>query len=241
MNPASVGFHCPKCFSSGRAASRAPRTTFGAALNPGGGSATKVLMGVLAGVWLLNLVSRGLVESLLMMSNGAVYIGEFWRLVTAAFTSGGLFGTLMNLLVLWMAGRAMESGLGRWRLVVLYLVAGLGGSTLLFVFGPFSGAGLGGSAAVLGLLAANSIFKYKTREDVRADIGLFVLLILYSILVGFSSFGWLMLIEGIVVGALVGLVFAYAPRENRSTVQVVGLLAVVLLCLAGVVARLVLI
>ena len=94
---------------------------------------------------------------------------------------------------------------------------------------------------MLGLLAANSIFKYKTREDVRADIGLFVLLILYSILVGFQSFGWLMLIGGIVVGALVGLVLAYAPRENRSTVQVVGLLAVVLLCLGGVVARLVLI
>ena len=99
----------------------------------------------------------------------------------------------------------------------------------------------GGSAAVLGLLAANSIFKYKTREDVRADIGLFVLLILYSVLVGFQSFGWLMLIGGIVVGALVGVVLAYAPRQNRSTVQVVGLLGVVLLCLAGVVARLVLI
>jgi membrane associated rhomboid family serine protease len=125
--------------------------------------------------------------------------------------------------------------------VVLYLVAGLGGSTLLFVFGPFSGAGFGGSAAVLGLLAANSIFKYKSREDVRADIGLFVLLILYSVLVGFQSFGWLMLIGGIVVGALVGLVLAYAPRQNRTTVQVVGLLGVVLLCLGGVIARLLLI
>jgi len=241
MNPASVGFHCPKCFSSGRATTRAPRTAFGAALNPGGGSATKVLMAVLAAVWLLNLVSRGLVESLLVMSNGAVYVGQFWRLLTAAFTSGGLFGTLMNLLVLWIAGRAIESELGRWRLVVLYLVAGLGGSTLLFVFGPFSGAGLGGSAAVLGLLAANSIFKYKSREDVRADIGLFVLLILYSVLVGFQSFGWLMLIGGIVAGALAGLVLAYAPRQNRTAVQVVGLLGVVLLCLGGVVARLLLI
>jgi hypothetical protein len=94
---------------------------------------------------------------------------------------------------------------------------------------------------VLGLLAANAIFKYKSREDVRADIGLFVLLILYSILVGFQSFGWLMLIGGILVGALVGLVLAYAPRQNRTTVQVVGVLGVVLLCLGAVVARLVVI
>ena len=92
---------------------------------------------------------------------------------------------------------------------------------------------------MIGLLAANSIFKYKQREDVRADIGLFVLLILYSVLVGFQSFGWLMLIGGIVVGALVGAVLAYAPRQNRGTVQVVGLLGVVLLCLAAVTAKLV--
>ena len=75
---------------------------------------------------------------------------------------------------------------------------------MLFVFGPVSSGGYGAAAAVIGLLAANAIFKQKMREDVRADIGLFVLLILYSILIGFRSFGWLMLIGGVVVGALVG-------------------------------------
>ena len=240
MNPASVGFQCPKCVSSGRASVRAPRTAFGAVLRPGGGNVTKVLMIVLAAVWLLDLVSRGLVDGLLMMSNEEVFAGQLWRLFTAALTSGGLLGTLMNLLVLWIAGRAIESELGSWRLVALYSTAGLGGTTLLFVFGPLYGGGFAASAAAIGLLAANSIFKYKQREDVRADIGLFVLLIMYSVLVGFRGFGWLMLIGGILAGALVGAVLAYAPRQNRSTVQLVGLLAVELLCLAAVTARLVL-
>jgi membrane associated rhomboid family serine protease len=240
MNPASVGFQCPKCVSSGRASVRAPRTAFGAVLRPGGGNVTKVLMGVLAAVWLLDLVSRGLVDALLAMSNQAVYAGQLWRLFTAPLTSGGLFGTLMVLLVLWIAGRAIESELGTWRLVALYFAAGLGGTTLLFVFGPLSGQGYGASAAAIGLLAANSIFKHKQREDVRADIGLFVLLILYSVLVGFEYFGWLMLIGGILAGALAGIVLAYAPRENRSTVQIVGLLGIELLCLAAVTAKLVL-
>jgi len=240
MNPASVGFQCPKCVSSGRASVRAPRTAFGAVLRPGGGNVTKVLMIVLAAVWLLDLVSRGLVDGLLMMSNEAVFAGQLWRLFTAALTSGGLFGTLMNLLVLWIAGRAIESELGSWRLVALYSAAGLGGTTLLFVLGPLYGGGFAASAAAIGLLAANSIFKYKQREDVRADIGLFVLLIMYSVLVGFRGFGWLMLIGGILAGALVGAVLAYAPRQNRSTVQLVGLLAVELVCLAAVTARLVL-
>ena len=54
MNPASVGFQCPKCVSSGRASARAPRTAFGAVLRPGGGNVTKVLMVALGVVWLLN-------------------------------------------------------------------------------------------------------------------------------------------------------------------------------------------
>jgi membrane associated rhomboid family serine protease len=238
MNPASVGFQCPSCVASGRASARAPRTAFGAILKPGGGTATKVVMGVLAVEWVLSLVSGRLLDQLLVMSNEAIYLGQFWRLITAALTSGTILGLLMNLLVLWIAGRAIESGLGAWRFVALYLAAGLGGATTLFVFGPLTSAGYGASAAVIGLLAANAIFKQKMREDVRADIGLFILLILYSILIGFRSFGWLMLIGGIVVGALVGLVFAYAPRRNRSTVQVVGLLGVIMLCLVAVALKL---
>jgi membrane associated rhomboid family serine protease len=109
---------------------------------------------------------------------------------------------------------------------------------MLFVLGPYASAGYGAAAAVIGLLAANAIFKQKMREDIRADIGLFVLLILYSILIGFRSFGWLMLVGGIVVGALVGLVLAYAPRRNRSTVQVVGLLGVITICLLAVALKL---
>ena len=195
-------------------------------------------MAVLAVEWVLNLVSGGLLDRLLIMSNEAIYLGQFWRLITSSLTSGSILGVLMNLLVLWIAGRAIEAELGTRRLVVLYLAAGLGGATMLFVFGPYSSAGYGGAAAGIGLLAANAIFKQKMREDVRADIGLFILLILYSILVGFSSFGWLMLIGGIVVGALVGVVLAYAPRRNRSTVQVVGLLGVIMICLLAVVVKL---
>ena len=240
MNPASVGFQCPRCVASGKAGVRQPRTAFGAVLQPGSGNTTYVLMGVLGAIWVLSLVTRGLVTNLLIMSNGLVSVGEFWRLFTAALTSGGLFGTLMNMLVLWIAGRTMESELGRWRMLALFFASGLGGTTLLFVLAPAAAFGYAGSAAVIGLLAANSIFKYKAREDVRADVGLFLLLIGFSVLVGFYSFGWLILIGGLLVGALVGAVLAYAPRDNRGTVQVVGLLGVMLLCLAAVTAKLVL-
>ena len=238
MNPASVGYQCPSCVASRRASGRPPRTAFGAVLKPGGGTATKVVMGALAVEWVLNLVSGGLLNGLLVMSNEAIYAGQFWRLFTASLTSGSILGVLMNLLVLWLAGRAIESELGASRFVALYVATGLGGATLLFVFGTYGSGGFGAAAAVIGLLAANAIFKQKIREDVRADIGLFILLILYSILVGFRSFGWLMLIGGVLVGALVGIVLAYAPRRNRSAAQLVGLLGVITICLVAVVLKL---
>ena len=240
MEPASVGFQCPRCVGRGRATQRTPRTSFGAAMRTGGGSATKTVMVVLAVVYVLDLFTGGALLGLLVMDNSSVLSGQFWRLVTAAFTSGSLVGLLMNLLVLWLAGRAIESELGGWRFLALYVIAGLGGTTLFFVLGPAFGYALSASAAVVGLLAANAIGKLKGREDIRGDIGLLVLLVLYAVLVGFQTYGWLTLLGGIAVGALVGWVLAYAPRRNRATVQVVGLLAVLAFCLLGVFARLVL-
>jgi membrane associated rhomboid family serine protease len=238
MLPASVGFQCPKCVDRGRATSRAPRTRFGATVRPDGAVVTKVLMGVLAAVWVLDFVTGSLVTSLLFMSNGAVADGQVWRLLTASLSSGSFLGLLMNLVVLWLAGRALESELGRWRFAALYLVAGLGGTTLFFVLGPAGGAALAASAAVVGLLAANAIGKRKTGEDVRGDVGLLLLLVLYAVLVGFNGFGWLTLVGGILVGALSGWVLAYAPRRRRALLQVAGLLGVVVLCAVAVVARL---
>jgi len=241
MQPASVGFQCPRCVGRGQSTVRQPRTRFGAAMRTGGGAATKAVMVALSVIYVLDLVSGGLATNLLAMSNPAVAGGQFWRLLTSAFTSGGLLGLLTNLLVLWLAGRAIEAELGGWRFGVLYLVAGLGGATLFFTLGPPFGAALGASSAVIGLLAANAVGKLKGGEDIRPDVGLFVLLLLYALLVGYQSFGWLTMLGGIVVGALVGAVLAYAPRRNRSTVQVVGLLGVLVLCLLAVLARLTLV
>ncbi len=237
MQPASVGFQCPRCVGIGRAGVREPRTRFGARMSPDGGVATKGVMIALAVVYVTNFVLRGGVVEWLIMWNPPVANGELWRLLTSGLVSGGLLGLLMNLLVLWLAGRAIESEVGPARFLAIYLAGTLGGSSLFYLLAPAGGATLGAAAAVVGLLAANAIGKRKSGEDVRGDVGLFVILVLYSLVVGFSSFGWLTMIGGIVVGALAGFVLAYAPRRNRTAAQVVGLLAVVLLCLVAVLVK----
>jgi membrane associated rhomboid family serine protease len=237
MQPASVGFQCPRCVGTGRAGVREPRTRFGARAGAGSALGTKVVMVALAVVYVTNLVLRGGVVEWLILFNPAVADGELWRLLTSGLVSGSLLGLVMNLLVLWLAGRAIESEVGSARFLAIYLAGTLGGSSLFYLLAPAEGATLGAAAAVVGLLAANAIGKRKSGEDVRGDIGLFVILVLYSLVVGFFSYGWLTMIGGILVGALAGVVLAYAPRRNRTAAQVVGLLAVVLLCLVAVLVK----
>ncbi|MFT4164476.1 MAG: rhomboid family intramembrane serine protease [Microlunatus sp.] len=238
MTEASVGFQCPKCVGLGRFGARQPKTPFGAAIRAGGSPATKVIMGILAAVWVLDLVTRGLATGMLAMSNGYAESGQLWRLVTSSLTSGQLLGMLMNLLVLWLAGRALETELGSWRFALLYLASGFGGATLFFFIAPVTAWSIGATSAIVGLLAANMIGKAKTGEDIRPDIGLLVLLVLYSVLVGFASFGWVTMIGGIIVGGLSGAILAYAPRRNRLTIQLVGMLALVTICLGLVLVKL---
>jgi membrane associated rhomboid family serine protease len=237
MTEASVGFQCPRCVGLGRVTGRQPRTRFGASIRPGGALATKILMGTFVGIWLIDLITGGLASGLLAMSNGYVSVGQFWRLVTTSFVSGQLLGVLMNLLVLWLAGRALESELGSWRFALLFLASGFGGATLFFLLAPSSSWSVGAASAIVGLLAANTIGKAKTGEDVRPDIGLLVLLVLYAVLVGFSSFGWVSLIGGIIMGGVSGAILAYAPRQNRMAIQLVGMLALVAVCLGLVVTK----
>lgn len=237
MRPAAVGFHCPGCVSEARTTNRQPRTLFGAALTPSGGIGTKVIMGILAAVWAVDLLTRGWLSFQLVLINQGVAYGQFWRLVTYGFTSGSLLGVALNLLVLWLVGRALESEMGTWRFIALYVVCGIGGATLCFVLGPDNLIAVGASAAIIGLLAANTIGKYKAHEDIRGDVGLLGLLILYNVFIGFASFGWIGMIGSAVVGAIAGVILAYAPRQNKTVIQVVGLLGVVLACLIAVVAK----
>lgn len=238
MQPASVGFQCPECIRSGRQSVRSAKTTFGGALSVRGGLVTKVLVGVLIALYVINLISRNLLINLLAMSNAAVVAGQLWRLVTYSFTSLGLLNTAMMCLFLWFVGRSLEDMLGGWRFLVLYVLSGFGGATLLYVVGsPGLAAASGAYAAVIGLLTVHGVIKRKRGEDIRPDIALLVILVLLNVVVGFGALAWVGLIGGIVVGGLAGAALVYPPRERRVQLQVIGLVGVVVLCAAAVVIK----
>ncbi|MGI8456842.1 MAG: rhomboid family intramembrane serine protease [Propionibacteriaceae bacterium] len=240
MNPASVGFQCPQCIGRDRAQTRQPRTRFGGRLGTRDAPVTKVLMIVAGASFVLNILSQGLLNALLAQSNYAIASGQLWRLITVSFTSAGLLSTALSVFVLFIVGRALEGVLGSGRFLVVYLLSSLGGATVFFLVAPLGAGLVGGSGSVIGLLAANAAVKLRSREDIKPDLVLLALLVGVNFAIG-SVYGGLGQLGGTVAGLLTGLVLAFAPRDKRTPVQVLGVSAIVAVCLAATLAKIALV
>jgi membrane associated rhomboid family serine protease len=169
---------------------------------------------------------------------GAVYTGiddgAFYRLITAMFIHYGLFHLLLNMWALWVLGRNLEAVLGPVRFLGLYLLAGLGGNVACYLIDP-AAPSAGASTAIFGLFAAFFIILRRLGRDTSAIVGLIVVnLVLTFAISSISKAGHL---GGLVTGALVAAVLAYAPRANRTLVQTVGCVAVLAVLMALTLAR----
>lgn len=160
--------------------------------------------------------------------------GGVYRLITAMFIHYGLIHLLLNMWALWVLGRNLEAVLGPVRFLALYLLAGLGGNVAAYVISPNS-LSAGASTAIFGLFAAFFIILRKLGRDTSAIIGVLVVnLVLTFTISNISIAGHL---GGLLTGAMVGAILAYAPRARRTVVQAVGAGAILLLLMFLVVAR----
>ena len=141
---------------------------------------------------------------------GGIAEGQWYRLVTAMFLHYGVLHLLLNMWALWVLGRSLEANLGRVRFAALYLIAGLGGNVAAYLFSSPRAATVGASTAVFGLFAALIIIERKLGRDISRIIPILVINLVFTLAVpGISIPGHL---GGLVVGALMALVLAYAPR-----------------------------
>lgn len=240
MVEASVGFQCPSCARRTVPGARTPRTRSGARIGAGGGpltaySAAAILVGIRVVVGLADLVSG--VGSQLVSFNALVARGEVWRLVTHSFTSGSLLNLVINALFLFLICRSIEGEVGRWRIIVTYVLSGFGAAAVVFALGPPSAVLVGGLTAVLGLLAMNAALKFRRSEDVKPDLVFLAILVGFNLALGgiFSIGGSgglaavagqvLGILGGVASGAVIGLIWTWGPREGRLRRQVLGLLA----------------
>ncbi|WCN81419.1 rhomboid family intramembrane serine protease [Micromonospora sp. LH3U1] len=263
MREASVGHQCPECVNEGRRSVRPARTAFGGGAAGRHGYVTKALIAVNVLLMLLSIASDrggdaavggsgfgGLMGGSTPLTNwgsvlglavfpdgtlGGIADGQWYRLVTAMFLHYGVIHLLLNMWALWVLGRSLEANLGRVRFAALYLIAGLGGNVAAYLFSAQNSATAGASTAIFGLFAALIIIERKLGRDISQIIPILVINLVFTLAVpGISIPGHL---GGLVVGALLALVLAYAPRGRRTLVQVAGGAIILLILLALVLFR----
>jgi membrane associated rhomboid family serine protease len=142
---------------------REARALPGAATKPRRPVATLALMGVLALVFVAGLLQDGTRDETLIRF-GALLVppepegGAWWRVAAAGFLNVNATHLAMNLLGLWVLGRAVERGFGSLPMLGAFLGSSIGAYVLGLFFMPVPADGralaLGSSAGVLGLVGA---------------------------------------------------------------------------------------
>jgi len=217
---------------------------------------TLLLMGIMIGVFCLALIRGGSDDPEVLAILGAklnslVRRGEWWRLVSSIFVHVGWLHLVVNLYALFVLGRLVENALGRRRFLILFVLAGVGGSLVSFRYGPPASAGASG--AIFGLLGAALAWGVKYRRDLPPRLLGHLALALVPWLVIALAYGYSEaaaktvdnsahlggLTAGLVLGAVVASPLFPRPGPPRTTVPLNLTLGVVLgLLLYGAVGSL---
>jgi membrane associated rhomboid family serine protease len=229
-----VGIQCVDCVREASRNAPEQRTVLGGKVRGGPPVVTFTIIGLCVVSWILQLVTGG--EWTRMLAFAPV-VGEQdpYRFLTAAFLhSTSPVHILFNMYALWITGPFLEQMLGRWRFTALYLLSALGGSVgyLVLAGGPTEQAWytavVGASGAVFGLFGAILLVLRRTGRNAMQIVVLIG--INFAIGLFFPGIAWQAHLGGLVVGVLLGLAYAYAPRAQRTLVSV-GATAVVTLAL----------
>jgi membrane associated rhomboid family serine protease len=248
MTPAAVGIRCPEHSGKAQGVQRVTRaanraSSFGSRrVN----AVTMALIGLNVLVYAAELAAGGGVNGTnnwiydhgVLIAN-AVYgngtpagvaNGEWWRLISAAFLHYGPLHLGMNMFSLYFVGSILEQIIGRWRYLLLYLVAGLAGSAGALVVTP-NAPTAGASGAIFGVLGALLILE---RRGVIATggqvLGLIVLNLVFTFAIPGISIGGH--VGGLAAGLLLMLAFARFPRSWQLSAAAAAVVAAAALVVA---------
>jgi len=245
---AAVGVICPECLADQQKAQTPvqrkaerrwsrPQATVARDSRP---LVTYGIIGVTLLVYLTQLIPGSPVVELLAFNS--LYVAptwgfapfQPWRLFTVLVVHSGFFHVGLNMLAVWMIGRSLEPLLGRWRFLVLYLLGGLGGSVGVALIAPGVSV-VGASGAVFGLLGALLVIGRHIGANIRGIVIILAINLVIGFIPGFQV-AWQAHVGGLVIGALVGFIYARTRSARRRALQVwllvavaVGLFALLLL------------
>jgi len=249
LRSAAVGQQCVECVRAGNRGTRVGTAPFGGKVTSQP-VVTWTLIGLNVFCYLIEIAYSKAIDYGALIGGAydptlhetvGVAVGDWYRLLSSAFlheppdTGIGILHIAFNMWALWIVGPALERLLGRWRFLTVYLVSALGGSVLFYLLAAPNESGIGASGAIFGLFGAYFVVAKRLRLDTR----MIVMLIVLNLVISFVAAGiaWQAHVGGLIAGAALTAAYAYAPRANRTLIQVGCTVVLVVLLILGVVAR----
>ncbi len=174
-------------------------------------------------------------------ANVGVAYGDWYRLLTSAFLHEppgdgiGLTHIIFNMWALIVVGPSLERVLGRLRFLGVYLVSALAGSVLLYLLAKPNVPAIGASGAIFGLFGAWFVLARRLRMDSRQVLMLIGLNLVITFVI--PGIAWQDHIGGLIAGALLTAAYIYAPRANRTVIQIAATVVMLALIVVGVIIR----
>jgi membrane associated rhomboid family serine protease len=218
---------------------------------PGGAEVTWALVAINVLLYLVEWIRPGIAHDWEMVgvyqfSNGSplvgVATGQWYRLITSAFlppagiSNLGPADIIFNMWALIILGPALERTIGHVRYLTVYLASAVGGSILFYYVALPTEQALGASGAIFGLLGAWFVVARRLRISSTWLVTIVVLNLGFDLLLR-SQIAWQAHVGGLLTGGLLMAAFAYAPRKQRTAVQVAATVAVVALMIVAVAIR----
>jgi membrane associated rhomboid family serine protease len=234
MTPTPVGMRCPDC------ARQKTKVRTAATMNAEP-RVTYALIAMNVAAFFAQVTTEGGAR----VEDGRVYIegllfgpwvndGEWWRLVTSGFLHANPIHLLLNMVVLWFLGQAIEPSFGHVKFAALYVASLLTGSLGVMLLEPGSAA-VGASGAVYGLMGALVIL-YRDRGIAITQspiFGLLVINLLFTFFYPNISIG--AHLGGLVGGGVAALAILAADRRRSVALGLAACAAIAALAFAGAV------
>ncbi len=142
--------------------------------------------------------------------------GEWYRLISSMFLHFNFEHILMNMLSLFIFGKIVESIIGSWRMLIIYIISGLYGNFVSLSFNTTT-ISVGASGAIFGLIGSIFVIMYLSKNFNKKMIG--QLLIALVVLIVFSLFmsniNIMARLGGFISGVLITLI-GYYFKTQRS-------------------------
>lgn len=125
---------------------------------------TLLLIALNLAVFIYGFFDKEVELNLSMIVNMVTEKHEYYRLFTYMFLHFGLKHFLMNMVVLFGLGRIFERFAGHIKMLVIYLLSGIGGSAMLMYMGDEFIITAGASGAIFGIMGAMIVYMVLNRD-----------------------------------------------------------------------------